>query len=83
MNFGGRMATTGASMQHNIKREDLMVLAFLNWRRARMTACLIDKNRCALCITAELPVALHVENCLRRSSNAALSGQYEAQQFAE
>src|SRR6266481_3252708 len=41
MNFGGRMATTGASMQHNNKREDLMVLAFLNWRRARMTACLI------------------------------------------
>src|SRR6267154_3322117 len=41
MNFGGRMATTGASMQHNDKREDLMVLAFLNWRRARMTACLI------------------------------------------
>src|SRR6267154_1434791 len=39
MNFGGRMATTGASMQHNDKREDLMVLAFLNWRR--MTACLI------------------------------------------
>jgi len=39
MNFGGRMATTGASMQHNNKREDLMVLAFLNWRR--MTACLI------------------------------------------
>ena len=28
-------------MQHNTKREDLMVLAFLNWRRARMTACLI------------------------------------------
>ncbi len=28
-------------MQHNNKREDLMVLAFLNWRRARMTACLI------------------------------------------
>jgi hypothetical protein len=44
MNFGGRLATTGASMQHNIKREDLMVLAFLNWRGARMTACLIDKN---------------------------------------
>src|SRR5260370_36423314 len=41
MNFGGRTATTGASMQHNNKREDLMVLAFLNWRRARMTACLI------------------------------------------
>src|SRR6266481_2797282 len=41
MNFGGRMATTGASMQHNNKREDLMVLAFLNWRRARMTACLV------------------------------------------
>src|SRR6266404_2233857 len=39
MNFGGRMATTGASMQHNNKREDLMVLAFLNW--LRMTACLI------------------------------------------
>src|SRR6266481_871575 len=39
MNFGGRMATTGASMKHNNKREDLMVLAFLNWRR--MTACLI------------------------------------------
>src|SRR6266404_4116937 len=39
MNFGGRMATAGASMQHNNKREDLMVLAFLNWRR--MTACLI------------------------------------------
>src|SRR5258706_5749675 len=41
MNFGGRMATTGASMQHNNKRQDLMVLAFLKWRRARMTACLI------------------------------------------
>src|SRR5258708_13496918 len=41
MNFGGRMATTGAGVQHNNKREDLMVLAFLNWRRARMTACLI------------------------------------------
>src|SRR6267143_4537331 len=41
MNCGGRMATTGASMQHNNKREDLMVLAFLNRRRARMTACLI------------------------------------------
>src|SRR6266481_266595 len=35
------MATTGASMQHNNKPEDLMVLAFLNWRRARMTACFI------------------------------------------
>src|SRR5882724_6983692 len=41
MNFGGRMATTGASMQHNNRREDLMVLPFWNWRRARMTACLI------------------------------------------
>src|SRR5258708_35826173 len=41
MNFGGRMATTGAGVQHNNKREDLMVLAFLNWRRARMTSCLI------------------------------------------
>src|SRR5882762_1288142 len=39
MNFGGRMATTGASMQQNDNREDLMVLAFLNWRR--MTACLV------------------------------------------
>jgi alkyl sulfatase BDS1-like metallo-beta-lactamase superfamily hydrolase len=28
-------------MQHNNKRRDLMVLAFLNWRRARMTAYLI------------------------------------------
>ncbi|SRR5258708_23241782 len=28
-------------MHHNNKREDLMVLGFLNWRRARMTACLI------------------------------------------
>ena len=27
--------------------------------------------------------ARHVENCLRRSSNAGLSRQYEAQQFAE
>src|SRR6266850_3578209 len=41
MNFGGRMATTGASMQHNNKREDLMVLAFLNWRRARWIACFL------------------------------------------
>src|SRR5258705_4711263 len=41
MNFGGRMATTGASMQHNNKREDLMVLAFLHWRRARWIACFL------------------------------------------
>src|SRR5258705_8767495 len=39
--FWGTHATTGASMQHNNKREDLMVLAFLNWRRARWIACFL------------------------------------------
>jgi hypothetical protein len=37
----------------------------------------------ALGTTSGLLVARYVENCSRHSSNAGLSRQYEAQQFAE
>ena len=56
------------------------LVCFLRWAdnpTAKVTIRLLST------ITSALPVARHVENCLRRSSNAALSRQYEAQQFAE